>query len=121
MDKLLKEWRADYDDMMEDTAELREQIDTLAAAKENIAIPYKIRMAELEVEIKAGALAQGKGHKAEGVAVNYRRGYERVSYDSKQTNVVLGALRDMLPETANVLEGARKVSYVSPSVTVKAI
>ena len=121
MDQLLKEWRECHDDMVEDTAELRAQFDTLYAAQREIEIPYEQCMRELEVEIKAEALIQGKGHKAKGVAVNYRKSYERVTYDSKQVDGTLGVLRDVLPETAKSLEAARKVSYVSPSVTVKAI
>ena len=121
MDELLKEWRHNYDSMTEDTVELRAQLDTLNAAYGDIVTPYKQRMSELEDEIKAQALIMGKGHKAEGVTVNYRKGYERVSYDAEQTDVVLGFLRDVLPESAKSLEGARKSSFVSPSVSVKAI
>ena len=121
MDELLKEWRECYDSMAEDTAELSAQISSLGESLVEIATPYRERMAELEVQIKTEALILGKGHKAEGVAVSYRKGYERVSYDAKQTDVVLGFLRDVLPESAKSLEGARKSSFVSPSVNVKAI
>ena len=121
MDELLKEWRECRDAMMEDTAELREQFDMLYAIEREIATPYEQRLKELESEIKALALIQGKGHKAEGVEVGYRKGYERVSYDAGKTDVVLGFLRDVLPESAKSLEGARKSSFVSPSVSVKAV
>ena len=120
MDELLKRWREQHDAMTEATAELAEQIDTLKEAMFAIAEPYKWEMARLEGEIKAEALMMGEGAKAHGVNVGYRKGYERISYDAKQTDMVLGMLRDVLPETAKSLEVARKSSFVSPYVSVKA-
>lgn len=116
----MKDWRAAYDDMMIDTAEVREQLEELGVILNEIVAPYKERMAEIEEEIKTLAIAIGGGTKAHGVVVGYRNGYQRVSYDSKQTDVVLGLLRDVLPETAVALDGARKASWVKPSVSIKA-
>ena len=117
----MKDWRTEYDDMLVDTAEVREQLITLQNILAEIEEPYKGRMAEIEDEIKGFALVRAEGAKAHGVAVTYRKGYERVSYDRKQTDVVLGLLRDIMPETAKALDTARKSSLVQPSVTVKAI
>jgi len=121
MDELLRDWRDCYDSMMEDTAELRGQFEVIHAAQREIEAPYEDRMKELEVQIRADTIVRGMSHSAEGVLVSYRKGYERVSYDSDKTDAVLGVLRDVLPETAKTMEGARKVSHVSPSVTVKAV
>ena len=121
IEERMKDWRAAYDDMLVDTAEVREQLITLQNILAEIEEPYKERMAEIEGEIKGFALARAGGAKAHGVAVTYRKGYERVSYDREQTDVVLALLRDMMPETAKALETARKFSFVQPSVTVKAV
>ena len=121
MDELLKEWRECYDNMMLDTADLRAQTDTLYEMQRVVEAPYEQRMKELEVDIKAAALGLGCSHTAHGAMVAYRSGYELVSYDSGKTDMVLGLLRDVLPETASVLDGARKVSFVKPSVSVRAV
>ena len=121
IEERMKDWRAAYDDMLVDTSEVREQLITLQNILAEIEEPYKGRMAEIEGEIKGFALARAGGVKAHGVAVTYRKGYERVSYDRKQTDVVLALLRDIMPETAKSLEGARKSSFVQPSVSVKAV
>ena len=121
MDELLKEWRGHYDAMMEDTAELREQIKRLSGIQREIAESYLLLMDDLEDHIKARALVKAEGHKANGVKVGYRKGYERISYDAGTADGVLGVLRDVLPETAKTLERARKSTFVSPSVSVKAI
>src|SRR4030042_5838668 len=95
---LVKSWRDCYDDMTEDTAELRQQVQVLTMALDEIAVPYRLRMAEIEEQIKTRAMAWGEGYKGNGVVVGYRSGYERASYDSKRTDMVLGTLRDILPE-----------------------
>ena len=113
---LMELWRALYDEREEATAGLQAQLAQAVA-------PFATQMAELEAEIKPLMLAQAKTHKAPhlGVEASYRSGCERVSYDSGKTDAVLGVLRDIMPQTASTLESARKVSYVAPSVSVKAI
>ena len=118
---LMKDWRVAYNDMQMDTWGLRQQVEYLQAKLAYLENPYKERMAEIEGEIKALALARAEGVKAYGVVVGYRSGYERVSYDHKTADAVLGTLRDVLPEAAKTLEGARKSTLVSPSVSVKAV
>ena len=121
IEAMMGDWRAAYDDMLVDTSEVRDQIATLQAVLSEVEAPYRERMKEIEEEIRGFALARAEGAKANGVVVGYRNGYQRVSYNAKQTDMVLGMLRDVLPETAQSLEGARKVSFVQPSVTVKAV
>lgn len=116
LEKLMEQWRKVYDEREKATADLQSQIAEAVA-------PFAEKMAELEAQIKPLMLAQAKTHKAShlGVEASYRTGYERVSYDSGKTDAVLGVLRDIMPQTASTLEAARKVSYVQPSVSVKAI
>jgi hypothetical protein len=120
-DDLLRQWRTAHDDMMEETAELRHQLETLQGQLAEMEAPYRDEMKTIEDEIKPRAMAWGQRRTANGVDVSYRKGYDRVSYDSKRTDMVLGFLRDVLPDTAAALEAARKVSFVSPSVTIKAV
>lgn len=121
IEERMKDWRAAYNDMEIDTWGLRQQLEALQARLANLENPYKERMKEIEDEIKSLALARAEGVKAYGVAVSYRSGYQRVSYDSKVADSVLGTLRDVLPETAKTLEGGRKDTFVSPSVSIKAV
>lgn len=121
LDHLLTMWRDTHREMESATAELRNQI---SAAEQNmvmIAEPFKQEMRDLEEQIRSLMLIRRKAHSdIPGVIATFRKGYTRVSYDSKQTDMVLGFLRDVLPDTAKQLESARKESPVAPSVSVKA-
>lgn len=118
---LLARWRERYDSMQKTTAPLREQIDSLTAALKEKESPFRKEMGEIEGEIKIRTLVRASSHKADGVQVLYRKSYQRVAYTVDTVDIVLGVLRDMLPETARMLEGARKVTSVSHSVTIKAV
>jgi len=120
-DDLLKLWRTAHDDMIAETAELRHQLETLQGQLSEMEAPYRNELKVIEEEIKPRAMTWGQRRIAHGVEVSYRKGYDRVSYDSKRTDMVLGFLRDVLPDTAASLEAARKVSFVSPSVSIKAV
>lgn len=121
-DGLLAKWRRVYEAMQENTAPLQHQIDGLLARLREMAEPYKEEMAALEEQIKPRALAWGKTYKeVKGVEVAYRSGYDRVSWDTGRVDTVLAMLRDLLPNMAESLQQARKVSYVAPSVTLKAV
>ena len=56
--------------------------------------------------------------KHDGVEARYRKGARRVTYKWQTVDSVLGVLRDVLPETAITLEGARSESIGKPSVNV---
>lgn len=116
LEELMAQWRKLYDERGTATEELQQQLAEAVA-------PFAEQMAELEAQIKSLMLAQAQTHEAPhlGVKASYRKGYERVSYDRVRTDSVLGILRDIMPQTADVLEAARKISYVKPSVSVKAI
>jgi len=121
MDELLKEWREVYDVLVALAGPIKQEISNLQEQLSVMCEPYENELDAIEGEIKEAALANGESTKAHGVAVSYRSGYERVSYDPKQTDMILGMLRDVLPETAVALEGARKSSRVAPFVSIKAI
>jgi hypothetical protein len=120
-DSLLQSWRHTYDAMNGKTAELRRQIARLQEELEEVEAPYKEQMALLKEEIEPRALNWGRTYKGGGVEVRYRRGYERVSYDSGRVDSIMTTLRSIVPSVAESLEEARKTSYVAPSVTVVAV
>jgi len=86
--------------------DLNEKIIKLYAMKAE-AQPYLDAIKALETEIKAHCLETGEAHPC----ISYRSGYERVSWDSK----ALVGYAAAHPE----IEVFRKVSIVSPSVSIK--
>lgn len=120
-DGLLQSWRNTYDAMNNKTAELRRQIAKLQEELEEVEAPYKEQMALLVEDIKPRALNWGRTYKGDGVEVRYRKGYDRVSYDSGKVDSIMTTLRSIVPSVAESLEEARKMSYVAPSVTVMAV
>lgn len=116
----LKKWREVYDAMNAASKEVDEQIKELMLKKDAIELPYWEQLEPLEGEIMAYTHTVAQSFESQGVKVSYRKGYEKVTYDRKGTDAVWSTLRDILPNTADALERARKVSYVSPSVSVKA-
>lgn len=116
LEKLMESWRKLYDEREAATTDLQRQLAEAVA-------PFVEQMAELESQMKALVVPMATTCKAPhlGVECSFRKGYTRVSYDSGKTDMVLGVLRDILPETAATLEGARKASTVAPSVSIKAI
>lgn len=121
LDQLLLMWRDEYDAMQGETEWIRDQISTLSEELEMACAPFKEVMRRLEEEIKGIGFELARSYtEIPTVEMSYRKGYTRVSYDSKQTDMVLGFLRDVLPDTAKQLEKARKESAVAPSVSVKA-
>lgn len=117
----LKKWRTVYDEMNAASEEIDSQIKELMLKKDAIELPYWEQLEPLEAEVIAYAHTVAQSFESQGVKVSYRSGYERVSYDSKGTDAVWSTLKDILPNTAEALGAARKVSYVSPSVSVKAV
>ena len=121
IDDTMKKWREIYDEMHAASEEIDEQIKELMLKKDAIELPYWEQLEPLEAEIIAFAHTAAQSFGSDGVKVSYRSGYERVSYDSKGTDAVWSTLKDILPNTAEALGAARKVSYVKPSVSVKAV
>ena len=120
LDNLLLMWREQHDLMQEDTAWLRGQIDALNEELAAACTPFREAMAAIEQEVRPLMMQRGKTYSdIPGVTATYRKGYNRVSYDSKQADMVLGFLRDVLPNAAEQLEKSRKENAVAPSVSVK--
>ena len=114
LDQLLLMWREQYDALQEATAELKAQL-------EDVSAPFKESMAVLEQEIKDIGIERAASYKELPVVdMNYRKGYFRVSYASKQVDVVLAALKDLMPNMAIQLEAARTEKAIPPSVSIKA-
>lgn len=120
-DGLLASWREQYDAMLEATEEIRKQVEALREKQDELEAPYREQMAALVEEIKPRAMNWGRTYKFDGVEVAYRKGYDRVSYDAGKVDSIMTTLRSIVPSVAESLEEARKMSYVAPSVTVKAV
>lgn len=120
LEELMKLWRNIYDEKCAATAPIMAEINELSAALEDLSNPFDRKLHEIEAEIEPLAMTVGATTKLDGVEVSYRSGYPRVSYDWKRVDVVLGILRDALPETAKELDKARKETYTAPKVSVKA-
>ena len=122
MDGLLKQWRQAIDDRDQASSDLRDQLLAVQLAIGAVEEPYNDRIATLETEIKAAALALGKTYKLPDIAaVNYRKGAVRVTYNWRAVDSVTSVLRDILPETAASLAAARSETQGAPSVSIKAL
>lgn len=120
LDQLLLMWRDAHEEMEGAIVELQAQAAAIRERISETSAPFIQQLQDLEAQIKPLMMQRGKTYSdLPGVTASYRKGYQRVSFDSKQTDMVLGFLRDVLPDTAKQLEKARKESAVAPSVSVK--
>jgi hypothetical protein len=115
---LLAKWRETHDERAKAGALVRAKLELLQAELAEIEIPYDETLAELEQQIRPLAEELGRTYQGDGVEVRYRVGARRVTYDWRRVDSLLGVLRDVLPETAVTLEGARKETVGKPSVRV---
>lgn len=74
---------------------------------------YAPRMKDLQERIKAEILKQGKPFKCMWGEATYRKGYDRISWDSK----ALSGYAAAHPE----IETFKKVTFVEPVVSVRAV
>ena len=118
MSSLMANWKTAHDEMVIAAAPARENIQAAMAKLDAAQEPYIERISSLEAKIRPLALAHAATFKGDGVDVRYRKGAHRVSYKWQTVDSVLGVPRDVLPETALTLEGARKESTGSPSVKI---
>lgn len=91
---------------------IQAQIDALTVQLQEATAPYRAKLDALEVEIKAAALDDAASFKAHDVAVTYRKGYDRVTWDTKRLDGYAAAHPEVLP--------FRSVTAVAPSVSIKA-
>ena len=118
MAALMANWKTAHDELEEASAPIKAEIDDLLFVLNEVKRPFAKRLMEIEDEIRPLAVAHAATFKAPGVEVRYRKGARRVSYKWQIVDSVLGVLRDVLPETALTLEGARKESTGKPSVSI---
>jgi hypothetical protein len=109
--KLLLRWKFARRCVEEAGAELSAQIDALTAQLQAAIAPHMAELDAIEAEIKSAAIQEGAGFKAWGVAVSYRKGYERVTWDGKKLDGYAQAHPEIMP--------FRSVSQVAPSVSIK--
>ena len=121
MNDLLKQWRSVYDDKEAATAEIRAEIEALQNDLAEISVPFDAQLSAWEEAIREEALELAETYKAEdiGVVVSYRKGSTRITYDWRKVDSVRDFLRDVLPETAESLNQARKQTEGAPSVSIK--
>ena len=115
----MNHWAMVYDEMQGETALLRDELAEAQARLTEAEKPYREALAAIEGEIiPAVSDHLQETWKHDGVEARYRKGARRVTYKWQTVDSVLGVLRDVLPETAITLEGARSESIGKPSVNV---
>ena len=105
-DDQLREWRRLYDEREATVAPLKAQLEAIEER-------FTAAMAPLEAGIRAAAMASQASHKAGGVHVVYRSGYEKVNWDGKKLDGYAVAHPELL--------AFRAVTQVAPGVSFKAI
>ena len=119
LDGALIRWRDVHDEMQDETALLRQEVAEAQARLTEAEKPYRDELAIIGDGIKDVVATHIKGTwKGDGAEARYRKGARRVTYRWQTVDSVLGVLRDVLPETAVTLEGARKESLGKPSVSI---
>ena len=98
----------------EEIDSLQERLTDLLRELEEINKPYKIKLSEIEEYIKAHALEIATSFEHMGVKVSYRKGYERITWTSKEMDSI--CLKN--PALLSVLAPARKVTLVDPRVSI---
>lgn len=93
--------------------ELDELLEVLQAKRAEKEALYLPKMKELEEQIKAEVIKQGKAFKCMWGAVTYKKGHDRVSWDSK----ALSGYAAAHPE----IEVFKNITKVAPSVNVNAV
>lgn len=126
--ELLDLWRETHDEMLlasDETrnviADLQYRIDVQGDIVQREEQPLRDKLTEIEAELKPMIIAHAATFKGNGVTAAFRKGAKRVTYKWQTVDAVRDVLRDVLPETATSLDGARKESIGKPSVTVKRV
>jgi len=102
---------AGLDDMIK---ELQTVMDEISANRKKIADPYHLEQEKIEAEIKELATIMARSFKSDLGEVKFRKGYIRLSYDSKAL--------DKICSSDEVIKKAiypfRKESPIEPSITI---
>lgn len=121
--KALEEYKRITDDMeldakaksiREELFSLKSQMDEILDELGCVEGPYRTKLAETEEYIKAQALEIATSFEHAGIKVSYRKGYERITWTSKEMDNI--CLKN--PALLSVLAPARKVTPVDPSVSI---
>ena len=118
VEEMMTTWRQVYDDMVDHCLPVKAQIQALQEELHDRESKFSGRLARMEHQIRQHVTAEGHTVKSDGVEARYRKGARRVTYKWQTVDTVLGVLRDVLPDTAKTLEGARKESIGNPSVNI---
>ena len=97
--------------IVQDCADLDEQIKELMDKRRAIAEPIEEEIEEHKQEVKSEVLKRGKTFKCDYGEAKFRKGYERKSWDTKKLE---GYAADH-PEIMHF----QKVTQVSPNVSIK--
>jgi len=121
--KALEEYRQVTKDMEADPqaknikdaiASIQDQLTSLQTDLSTIQSPYRTTLYEIEDYVRVQALEIGTSFEHAGVKVSYRKGYERITWTSKEMDDI--CLKN--PALLSVLAPARKVTPVNPSVSI---
>jgi hypothetical protein len=119
MDSLLYQWREVYDALQgdlsymqakEEVSRLQSILTPLLESIKDIEDPYRSKMAKIEDIIKANSTGSVTAH---GVKVSYRKGYPKVTYDSKALDGYAIANPDVL--------NFRSETQVKPIFSISAV
>lgn len=110
--ELLLRWKLAVLDLQAATDPIQAEIDALTAKLREAAAPFQAQVDALEAEIKSAAVQEAASFKAHDVSVTYRKGYDRVTWDTKKLDGYAAAHPEVLP--------FRSVTVVAPSVSIKA-
>lgn len=121
--KALEEYRQVTKDMEADPqaknikdaiASIQDQLTSLQTDLSTIQSPYRTTLYEIEDYVRVQALEIATSFEHAGVKVSYRKGYERITWTSKEMDDI--CLKN--PALLSVLAPARKVTPVNPSVSI---
>ena len=96
---------------------LKERMDGLEKELAEIEEPYKKKLDEIEGYVKIQALEISTSFEHAGVKVSYRKGYERITWTSKEMDNI--CLKN--PALLSLLAPARKITLVDPSVSISVL
>jgi hypothetical protein len=104
----------DVRDAREQYRRAHHRLEQAEAALAELEAPYRDDMEETKQYLMVNALEVEASFEHAGVDVNYRKGYERETWNTKQMRKLIAEN----PEIGNLTEPAHKVSAVPPKVTI---
>src|SRR5512139_4107797 len=96
MDELLQEWRSLTEELEDVTRQITHDIALLKIELDNVSRPFREQLDAIESDIRAETLHFEKSREAHGVKVQYRKGYERATWDGKRLDGYAAAHPEVL-------------------------